>query len=511
MTATYATFLCYLLLMVGIGIYFCKRAANSVEDYLLGGRGMGSWVTAFSAQASDMSGWLLMGLPGAVYLFGLNQIWIAVGLALGTLANWLFVAPRLRTFTEATRALTISTFLGERYADPTRLIRLLSAALTLFFFTIYAASGLVSAGKLFNWMFAMPYTTAVLIGAAVMIFYTLLGGFLAVCWTDLIQGVLMLFAVVALPLIAFQTLEPGALDQALITRNLSMNLLPEGSLAVGLFGVFSTAAWGFGYFGQPHILSRFMSIKSVRLLPRATTIAMIWVVISLSCAVLIGLAAVPIFPELPPGDHEKVFIMMIGKLVFAGLSGVLLAAILAAVMSTIDSQLLASSSTLISDIYVYLLHPKAGEKEQMWISRGCVLLISIIACVLALKPGLTIFGLVQFAWGGLGTVFGPAVLAALFWRKSSYAGILAGMICGTAVLLLWYAIGHNNIPQLASVIASYPVLSTIFSLYEIVPGMLANVLCIWIFSRIFPAAEPVQKKFDALLADFRTASAGENR
>ena len=280
---TYLTFGLYLLLMIGTGLYFCWRANNNLEDYLLGGRGLGSWVTALSAQASDMSGWLLMGLPGAVYFFGINQMWIAVGLLGGTLLNWLIVAPRLRVYTGMMDSLTLNSFLDRRFRAPKNLIRIAGAVFTLFFFTVYAAAGLVSAGKLFETMFGIDYVAAVLIGAGVMIFYTLLGGFLAVCWTDLFQGILMFLAIVVLPIYAYTTLPAGSIEQAFAARDISFSLLPpEQTTPAALLVVVSLAAWGLGYFGQPHILVRFMGIRSVRLFPRATAIAMVWVVISLA-------------------------------------------------------------------------------------------------------------------------------------------------------------------------------------------------------------------------------------
>ncbi len=471
---TYVTFGVYLLLMIATGLYFYKRASN-VEEYLLGGRGLGSWVTALSAQASDMSGWLLMGLPGAVYLGGLCQAWIAVGLLIGTALNWFLVAPRLRIYTELTRSLTISGFLDRRFRAPCNLIRVAAALLTLFFFTVYAAAGLVGAGKLFESMFGIDYVVAVVVGAAVMIVYTFLGGFLAVCWTDLFQGALMFGAIVVLPLVAFFQLEPGSVQQAYALKNVSLSLLPPAQNTVwSLVAIVSMAVWGLGYFGQPHILVRFMGIRSVKLFPRATTIALVWVIISLAGAVWIGLLSAPMFPVLNETikEQENVFIYMIGSLFHPLIGGVLLAAIMAAIMSTIDSQLLVSSSTLTEDFYVALFRRKSSEKEQLLVSRLAVIVITVIACGLAFERSSSIFDLVTFAWGGFGATFGPAILFALYSRRTSWLPVFAGMLVGTAVLLVWKQFGWNQV------------------MYEILPAFIANVITVLVLNPLFPQNNP---------------------
>ncbi len=484
---TYLTFGCYLVLMIGAGIYFMKRAGKDVEGYLLGGRGLGSWVTALSAQASDMSGWLLMGLPGAVYFYGINQAWVAIGLLLGTLLNWLLVAPRLRAYTGQLGSLTLNGFIDRRFRAPKHVLRIVGSLLTLFFFTIYTASGLVATGKLFETMFHFNYLAAVLVGAGVMIFYTLLGGFLAVCWTDLFQGILMFFAVLVLPAYAMFTLPAGSIEQAYLARGLSFSLLPPAeSAGAALVAVISLAAWGLGYFGQPHILVRFMGIKSVSLLPRATTIAMIWVVISLSCAVWIGMVAVPMFENLSASNAENVFIYMIGSLFHPLPGGILLAAILAAIMSTIDSQLLVSSSSLTDDLYVNLCRPGSSDREQLLVNRLAVVVIMIIACSLAAVPDSSIFDLVKFAWSGFGAAFGPAVLAALYSRRTGWIAILCGMLTGAAALLVWRFCGHGN------------------WMYEIVPGFLANAATIWVVNRILRSRNPeMEAEFDRMLAEVK--------
>ena len=454
------TFVVYFVALMGIGWYFYKKTIH-IEDYLLGGRKMGRWVTALSAQASDMSGWLLMGLPGAVFLLGVNQSWIAIGLFLGTVANWLLVAPRLRVYTGKTESLTISSFFEDRFKDPTGLLRIVSAIITLLFFTIYASSGLVGAGKLFESMFSIDYTLAVILGGIVIILYTFLGGFLAVCWTDLFQGSLMFVAIIVVPLIAFVT-QGGfeGIAAAMAAKEISTSIIPSGPWP--LLGIISAAAWGLGYFGQPHILSRFMSIRSVREMPKSATIAIIWVAFSLSFAVFVGLVAIPMFPEVSGGDSEKVFIYMVRALFNPWVGGILLAAILSAIMSTIDSQLLVSSSALTEDFYKKLIKTDASEKELIVIGRISVLLISLIAMLLALNPNNSILGLVSYAWGGFGAAFGPVILAALFSSKTSWKSALAGMVTGTLVLIIWERLGFN----------AY--------MYEIVPGFIVNALTIWI-------------------------------
>ncbi len=473
---TFVSFVGYLTLMVIIGIVFCKKN-NTLNEYLLGGRGLGSWVTAISAQASDMSGWLLMGLPGAIYLGGMGDAWVAIGLGLGTLLNWLLVAKRLRIYTEKTTSLTLSSFFAERFRDPSGLLRAVSSIIILIFFTIYAASGLVAAGKLFNSMFNINYQTAVLAGTIVVLAYTLLGGYLAVCWTDLIQGLLMVFAIVVVPVIAMNN--AGGID-AVITAGEAKNLslFPNADNGLTLLAIISCAVWGLGYFGQPHILSRFMSIKDVKLLPRSITIAMIWVVISLAGAVAIAFVAMPLYKNLNAGEAEKIFIKMVMDFFNPWFGGILLAAIMAAIMSTIDSQLLVSTSALTEDFYRRVIRRKATMKESVWVSRGFVVVISILAMFIALWPNDTIFNIVKFAWGGFGAAFGPVVIMALYSRKSTWLSALCGMITGTVVMIAWYMLGLN------------------VYMYEILPGFAANFIVMWIIDHF------VQQKDPEILAQF---------
>ncbi len=476
--ATIITFIIYLIFLLFIGFFFYKKT-NNLEDYLLGGRSMGVWVTALSAQASDMSGWLLMGLPGAVFLYGLGQTWIAIGLFVGTVLNWVLVAPRLRIYTERTNSLTLSSFFENRFKDPTGLLRIISAIITLIFFTIYASSGMAGAGKLFESMFNIPYVTAVIGGCFVIVLYTFLGGFLAVCWTDLFQGALMFFSILVVPIYAIVTRGGfDAIHAAAQAKNISMSLIDSNSGIAGVVAIISTMAWGLGYFGQPHILARFMSIKDVKELSRATVIATVWVFISLIGAICVGLIGFTMYKDAPGGDAEKVFIYMISDLFNPWVGGILLAAILSAIMSTIDSQLLVSSSALTEDFYQKIINHEASEKELIWIGRLCVIIISVIAMVLALNPKSSILSLVSYAWGGFGAAFGPVVLMALFSKKTTWKSALMGMITGAVVCVVWKQVGLSSV------------------MYEIVPGFIANFVIIMILNKINPQKDPeILKEF----------------
>jgi sodium/proline symporter len=463
-TPTVITFVIYFVLLLGVGFYFYRRN-ESIEEYLLGGRGMGAWVTALSAQASDMSGWLLMGLPGAIFVGGMAGAWIAIGLFIGTALNWRLVSKRLRIYTQKTNSITLPCFFEKRFGDPTGLLRILSAVVILIFFTIYTSSGLVAAGKLFQSTFGVPYVWAVVIGGAVIIAYTFLGGFLAVCWTDLLQGSLMVLALVVVPIVAFRQIGGiGVINEATVAKGISLSLLPSNS-AAALLGVVSAMAWGLGYFGQPHILVRFMSAKSLTKLSRSMVIAIVWVVISLTGAVAIGLIGIGLFETVPGGDPEKVFIYMIAQVMHPWLAGIMLSAILSAIMSTIDSQLLVSSSALTEDFYQKAINRNAGQREVVFVGRLCVIVISAIAMALALRPNDTILRIVAYAWGGFGAAFGPLVLFALFSRRTSWQAALLGMVAGTVILVLWKHAGLGG------------------WMYEIVPGFAANCLVILTVNR----------------------------
>ncbi|MCF7849511.1 MAG: sodium/proline symporter PutP, partial [Kiritimatiellales bacterium] len=451
------TFVVYLALMMGIGSYFYKRN-ESLSDYLLGDRQLNKWVASMSAQASDMSGWLLLGLPGYAYLQGMEACWIAAGLAAGTWLNWRFVARRLRSYTEiAGNSITLPDYFANRFHDRNRLLRVLSAVFILVFFLIYTASGFVAGAKLFESVFGLPYRGALLIGAAVIISYTVLGGFMAVSCTDFFQGWIMFCALITLPLLAIQAtggfsastsamrqVGPGFLD--IFTNG-------KGEPLSGV-AIVSLTAWGLGYFGQPHILTRFMAIRSADQIKPARRIAMAWVVISLTCAVFIGLMGRAYLPEtLSKPDAEKIFMIPVAQLSHPIIGGILLAAVLAAIMSTADSQLLVTSSALTEDLYRVMIRPKASEKELVWVSRSMVVAVAAIACVIALKPGSSVLDLVAYAWAGFGATFGPLIIISLYWKRMTRNGAVAGVIGGGITVLVWRHLSGG-----------------MFDLYEIVPG-----------------------------------------
>ena len=461
------SFVLYLLVVLGIGVVAWRRTRN-LSDFVLGGRRLGSWVAALSASASDMSGWLLLGLPGYAYLAGLEAVWIALGLLLGTWLNWRLVAARLRRASEeAGNALTLPEYLSNRFEDNSGLIRVVSSIFVLLFFLFYTSSGLVAGGKLFEAVFGLPYLWAVASGVLVIILYTAFGGFLAVSWTDLFQGLLMLIALVAIPLFALQVF--GGVDQ-MSDRIAQQNpaLLDPFTNSqgepLGLIAIISLMAWGLGYFGQPHILARFKAIQQVGFVPRARRIAVSWVFITLGAACLVGLAGIPIF-ETPLEDAEKVFIRLVDMMFHPLLAGICLAAILAAIMSTADSQLLVSSSTFTGDLY-RLIRKQATETELVIVGRLAVVSIALIAFLLALDRESKVLDLVAYAWAGFGAAFGPAVLLSLYWRGMNRWGALAGIITGGLTVVVWK-----------------PMTGGLFDLYEIVPGFILSLLMILIVSR----------------------------
>ena len=460
------SFILYLVVVMGVGFYFFGKKLN-VDEYILGGKSMGKWVTAISAQASDMSGWLLMGLPGAIYLFGLSEAWIAIGLATGTILNWKFIAPRLRAYTGKTNSLTLPHFFEKRFGDPTGLLRIISALITLFFFTIYAASGLNATAKLFETMFQVDFFWALIVGGVCIIAYTFMGGYLAVCWTDLIQGILMVIAIVVVPLMAWVRIGGfDGIENAATTAGISLSLWPQGERP--LLYILSTAAWGLGYCGMPHILARFMSVGKIKDLKPAMWIAVIWVLISLGFAVVVGLVGMAAIPGLVKPDHEKVFILMARNAFHPLLSGIFLAAILAAIMSTIDSQLLVSASVLTEDLNRKIARKKLSGKTRMFLGRVGVAVISVIAMIIAADRDSSILKLVEYAWGGLGAAFGPVVIMALYSRKTSWQSALLGMTLGSIALITWEQFGYSKY------------------MYEIVPGFAVNLLAIMLGNCIWP-------------------------
>jgi len=477
-------FILYIGLMMAIGVYYYRQTRN-MSDYFLGNRKLGAWVTSMSAEASDMSGWMLMGVPGFAYLAGLNAGWIAVGIALGTWANWHFVAARLRKYTElAKNSLTVPQFLENRFEDSSGLLRTIPAVFILIFFTIYTSSGFVSSGRLFETVFGMPYEYAIFIGAGSVVFYTLVGGFLAVSRTDFIQGVMMFFAILVVPITA--AMEMGGYTATVNAINdVSHSMLepftkPDGS-TLGAIELISLLAWGIGYFGQPHILVRFMAISSSKEIKQATRIAMTWVVLSLAAAVAVGMVGrVFLSHELIGTESETVFLVMTNELFPPIMAGLILSAVLAAIMSTASAQLLVAASAFAQDFYRTLLRKEAEQTELIWISRASVLIIASLAIFIGLNPSSFILDMVAYAWAGFGAAFGPALLCSLFWRRTTRNGVLAGIIVGGITVLIWKQIDW-------------------LGLYEIVPGFLLSLLAVFLVSKMDrEPADSIVKTFDAV-------------
>lgn len=477
-------FILYLSLMVAIGFKFYSKTSN-LSDYFLGGRKLGSWVTALSAQASDMSGWLLIGLPGTAYVIyaGTSEaIWTAIGLVIGTYLNWLFVAKRLRKYTEVSgNSITIPDFLENRFKDSKHILRVVSAIFIVIFFLVYTSSQFSAGAKLFSTVFGMNYTTGLILGAAIIVSYTALGGFTAVCWTDTIQGSIMFFALLVVPFMAiFQMGGVGELTArlaALTPESLGFFPMKEGAIDSMLLA--SGLGWGLGYFGQPHILTRFMAIQSPDMIRKSRAIAMIWVVITLTAAVSIGVIGKAYIPEL--ADGETIYMAMIGGMFPDVIAGILLTAILAAIMSTASSQLLVSASSASKDLYALLFNKRTDGTELVWVSRIAVLLISVIAIVIALDANSSVFGLVACAWGGFGAAFGPLILFSLFWKRTTLQGAIAGMVTGGVVDLLWYSMKANG---------------GIFSVYEIIPGFIASTVVIIIISLCTQLPKEIADEFE---------------
>lgn len=480
-------FIAYLCFMVGIGMYFYGKNRTTTE-YFLGGRKLGSWVTSMSAQASDMSGWLLMGLPGAAYLSGVSAGWIAIGLGIGTYLNWLLVAKPLRQYTKvAGDAITLPQFFKNRFADKSGLVSVVAAVFILVFFLFYTASGFVSAAKLFSSVFGVPYLAALAIGVVVVVSYTFAGGFFAVCWTDFFQGMLMFVCVLAVPALAINSL--GGAD-AFIAQVQDfnpnfLNMMVDGATnqPYTLMGIISLVAWGLGYFGQPHILVRFMGIESPGAIRKSRRIATVWVVISLTAAVIIGISGRMFLGDIlvNGGAQETVYITMVTRIFPVFIAGIFLSAILAAIMSTADSQLLVTASAITEDFYHAKIRPAASAQELMWISRICVISVALIAGVIATDPDSTVLGLVSYAWAGFGATFGPLVLCSLFWKRTTRQGALAGIIVGGVVDLVWAQLSGG-----------------IFDLYEIVPGFVLGLAAIIVVSLLTPAPDKaVEAQFDS--------------
>jgi sodium/proline symporter len=481
---TISAFVVYLAAMLGIGLV-CYRLTSSQSDYILGGRRLPPSVAALSAGASDMSGWLLLGLPGAIYVGGMSQIWIAVGLVIGAYLNWQFVARRLRVYTEVARdSLTIPDYLENRFLDRSHLLRLVSAVVILLFFTFYVSAGLVAGGLLFEKSFGLDYAVALWIGAAVIVSYTFLGGFLAVSWTDFFQGIMMFVAIILVPVVAAVELGGfGAATARVAEAQPGFNDVFHGTT---LFGIISLMAWGLGYFGQPHILARFMAVRSSADIPTARLIGMTWMVLGLYGAIFTGYLGVAYFAGQPLEDPEAVFIRFTQALFNPWVAGFLLAAVLAAIMSTVDSQLLVCSSVVSEDFYRGLIRPNAGDHELVALGRAAVVVIALVATLLAMDPESRILDLVAYAWAGFGAAFGPVVLLSLFSDRVTRNGAAAGLVVGAATVVVWKQLEGG-----------------LFDMYEIVPGFILGTFAV-VFVSLFdrePALEVREEFADALLAD----------
>ncbi|WP_411731798.1 sodium/proline symporter PutP [Paeniglutamicibacter sp.] len=479
----------YLAAMLGIG-YFAFKRTNDIDDYMLAGRGLKPGVAALSAGASDMSGWLLMGLPGAIYLNGLIEAWIAIGLTIGAWLNWKFVAPRLRSYTAvAQNAITIPSFFEKRLKDNSHFLRIGASVIILAFFTFYVSSGMVAAGKFFESSFGWNYFTGLFVVAAVTLLYTLFGGFLGATLTDVAQGLLMFAALIAVPIVAiFQMGNPGDLVTRIKDVNPeALNLFSSFNTTNGFLAavaIFSTAAWGLGYFGQPHIIVRFMALRSPSEAKTARRIGIGWMVLTAIGAIVTALVGIAYFagsPEKEITDPETVFLLLSQIFFHPFVAGLVLAAVLAAIMSTMSSQLIVCSSALVEDLY-NIAGKKLSPQREIMLGRSGVLVVAIVAAVLALNRDSSILDLVSFAWAGFGAAFGPIVLLSLYWRKLTSTGALAGMLTGAVTVFVW-----GNIDALAS------------NMYEIVPGFVLNLIVAVLVSRAtYKHNATIEEEFTAM-------------
>lgn len=467
-TATLVALAIYFLAMIAIGLYAYKTTDNDVSGYMLGGRKLSPSVTALSAGASDMSGWMLMGLPGAMYISGLSSTWIAVGLLIGAYLNYLVVAPRLRVYTEiAQDAITIPDYFEKRFEDKTRLLRIVSSLVIVVFFTLYTSSGVVGGGKLFESSFGLNYELGLFITAGVVVIYTLIGGFMAVSLTDFVQGCLMFLALVLVPIVAIDHLG-GMTEVNQIVDRINPDLLSWVGASSAL-AIISALSWGLGYFGQPHIIVRFMAIRSVQDIKVARRIGMSWMLVTIVGAVMTGFVGIAYVAktEMTLNDPETIFIVFSQFLFHPLISGFLLAAILAAIMSTISSQLLVTSSSLTEDFYKAFVKRNASQTELVVIGRLSVLLVALVAIALAFDRNSSVLQLVSNAWAGFGAAFGPLIILSLYWSRMTFAGALSGIIVGALTVLIWiYApvtVDGQRLSQL---------------MYEIVPGVILSTLAI---------------------------------
>lgn len=494
-------FALYFAILIGMGIFFFfrERRDDTQANFFLGGRQMGPWVTAMSAQASDMSAWLLMGLPGSILAFGFGQMWIGIGLALGTAANWIFVAKRLRKFSRAAGdSITVPQYLGNRFLTKSHTLQVISAIIFFVCFTLYVASAYVAGASVFATIFpSLDTQTAMLIFALAMLIITFFGGFKAVCWTDFFQALLMLFALMAVPIIIVLTkeLDTAALGVVYSYQDAASGEMVECVFGTGLFDaswqeILSGLAWGLGYFGMPHILVRFMSIEKPSMVKKSATVAIIWVIVTLGCACLIAYFGRMLIAEelLTEGAQKMIFIELARWLFPSFIAGVLMAAIIAASMSTADSQLLVASSSFTSDIYKPIIRKNAQEKEVLWVGRIVVLVVAVIAFFIASSKGegaQAIMNMVENAWAGFGSSFGPVILLSLFWRRFTYKGAVAGVLGGFIVDILWLSF-----------------LSASTGIYELFPGFITGLVCAVVVTLLDKApAKEITDLFDRATAE----------
>ncbi|MEA2046914.1 MAG: sodium/proline symporter PutP [Campylobacterota bacterium] len=474
------SFVGYMLVMLAIGFYFYFKT-NDLSDYVLGGRGLNPSVTALSAGASDMSGWLLLGLPGMMYSDGIVGSWIAVGLIVGAYLNWHYVAKPLRVYTHHLNdSITIPDYLANRFEDNGHMLRVVTAVVILIFYTLYTSSGLVGGAKLFEATFNIAYSDALLIGSFVIVSYTFLGGYNAVSWTDFIQGILMMLALVITPIVV--VFELGGVSSAITAVESidpsHLNLVSGASI----ISVISLLAWGLGYFGQPHILVRFMSIRDENETHKAKTIGMSWMILSIIGSLSVGFFgfAYVVANGIDLADSEKIFITLSQLLFNPWIAGFLLAAILAAIMSTVDSQLLVSSSVLTRDVYHAIIHKDASDKELVWIGRATVILIALISWYISADENSSVLKLVSYAWAGFGAAFGPLIILSLYSRNITKFGAISGMIVGALTVIIWKELQGG-----------------IFEIFELLPGFILSWIAILLFSK-YGASNPdtIVRKFD---------------
>lgn len=482
------TFIVYILIVLGIGLY-AGQQTKDLSDYILGGRHLSGPIVALGAGASDMSSWLLMALPGAVLVFGLNQLWLPLGLSIGAYLNWKYVAQRLRVYSEkANNALTLPAFLAGRFPHHKKTIRAVTAIVIIIFFTFYTSASFVAGAYLLQLIFHMPYQWAVFASAGIIIFYTAIGGFFAISWIDFFQGCLMFVSLLVVPAVAFRHMGTWthALPELLAKHPGYFNPFSHFSLISAL----SLLAWGFGYFGQPHILVRFMAARDHRELPMARMICMLWMGIALGGAVLTGIAGASFFLHSPIKNSEEIFLKLSYILFNPWIAGILLSAVISAIMSTASAQLLASASALIEDVYHPFVKPSASKKYLMVGARLSVLFVAGMAYWLATDPKGNLLALVAYAWSGLGASFGPVILLSLFWKRLTANAAIAGLIVGGATVIIWEILGHH--------------VGGFFKLYSIIPGFFLNLLVLVVVSlKDTPPAESVQALFDEVSQCFK--------